>query len=110
MHHHQADPVRDHIMHLPLSRAQLRKVIAGPLEHVSDVGYEPGLIDRILKDAADDHGALPLVGFLLAELWKLRAHGLLTLAAYESVGGVSGVVAQPSLSALGETSRSAGLA
>ncbi|WP_162596738.1 hypothetical protein [Streptomyces sp. SM17] len=94
-HPHLGRMVRgDNVVYLAsMSQDQLRKVIAGPLEQLSDVGYEPGLIDRILDDAIDAPGALPLVGLLLQQLWARRAHGDLTHAAYESVGGVSGVVA-----------------
>ncbi|GAA2477366.1 hypothetical protein GCM10010422_21370 [Streptomyces graminearus] len=77
----------------PMSRDQLRKVIAGAGGHVSELVYESGLVDRILDDAAEAPGALPLVSLLLRELWWRRNDGQVAHATYESVGRVSGVVA-----------------
>ena len=50
-----------------------------------------GLDEVIQKAAARDPGALPLLSFLLDQLWLLRdEHGQLSFAAYESLGGLEG--------------------
>ena len=77
----------------PMDRRQLRDAIVAPAERAPGLSFEPGLVDRILDDAAAEPGQLPLVESLLTELWERRDGGYLTLAAYERAGGVAGVVA-----------------
>lgn len=77
----------------PMSRAQLREVIVRPLERVPAVAYDPGLDRRILDDAGDEPGILPLLGFVLEQLWERRAAGRLRSAAYEEMDGVRGALA-----------------
>ncbi|MFC4944635.1 trypsin-like peptidase domain-containing protein [Pseudonocardia sp. GCM10023141] len=77
----------------PMDRNQLRDAIVAPAERAPGLSFEPGLVDRILDDAAAEPGQLPLVESLLTELWERRDGGYLTLAAYAQAGGVAGVVA-----------------
>jgi hypothetical protein len=77
----------------PMDRRQLRTAIVAPAERAPGLSFEPGLVDRILDDAATEPGQLPLVESLLTELWARREGGYLTLRAYEEAGGVAGVVA-----------------
>ncbi|TWF77075.1 trypsin-like peptidase [Pseudonocardia hierapolitana] len=77
----------------PMDRRQLRAAIVAPAERAPGLSFEPGLVDRILDDAAAEPGQLPLVESLLTELWARRDGGYLTLRAYEEAGGVAGVVA-----------------
>ncbi|MHA6619468.1 nSTAND1 domain-containing NTPase [Pseudonocardia sp. DLS-67] len=77
----------------PMDRGQLRNAIVAPAERAPGLSFEPGLVDRILDDAAAEPGQLPLVESLLTELWARREGGHLTLRAYEEAGGVAGVVA-----------------
>ncbi|GAA1243871.1 hypothetical protein GCM10009609_04020 [Pseudonocardia aurantiaca] len=77
----------------PMDRAQLRDAIVAPAERAPGLSFEPGLVDRILDDAAGEPGGLPLVESLLTELWERREGGHLTLRAYDEAGGVAGVVA-----------------
>jgi Trypsin-like peptidase domain len=77
----------------PMDRSQLRDAIVAPAERAPGLAFEPGLVDRILDDAAGEPGGLPLVESLLTELWERREGGNLTLRAYEEAGGVAGVVA-----------------
>ncbi|MFD0386132.1 hypothetical protein ACFQ2B_38375 [Streptomyces stramineus] len=76
----------------PMSRAQLDEVIVKPLERIPAVAYDPGLDRRILDDARDEPGILPLLGFVLEQLWERRAAGRLRSASYEAMGGVSGAL------------------
>ncbi len=77
----------------PMTRPGLRDAIEGPARRVG-LRLEEGLADRILDDAGDDVGALPLVAHALVETWIRRQGRILTLAGYEASGGVAGAVAR----------------
>jgi hypothetical protein len=52
-----------------------------------------GLDETIRQAATGEHGALPLLSFLLDQLWQRRtAEGLLTFAVYEELGGLEGAI------------------
>lgn len=55
--------------------------------------FEPGLVTRILNDTGDEPGTLPLLEFVLTELWRDRARGHMRHSTYESIGGVRGAMA-----------------
>ncbi|HET6529912.1 MAG TPA: serine protease, partial [Actinoplanes sp.] len=57
------------------------------------VTFEPGLVRRLIDDAGDEPGRLPLLEFTLDRLWSLRQVGTLTHDAYDRIGGLSGAVA-----------------
>ncbi|MFE6492338.1 trypsin-like peptidase domain-containing protein [Streptomyces sp. NPDC057748] len=76
----------------PMSRDQLAQVISEPVKRISAVEYEPGLERRIVDDAGDEPGVLPLLGFVLAQLWEQQAAGRLRTATYEENDGVSGAL------------------
>ncbi|MGW0390017.1 nSTAND1 domain-containing NTPase [Streptomyces sp. NPDC003042] len=77
---------------LPMTRGQLSEVILRPLAGIASVSYDPGLVSRMLDDAGDEPGALPLLGFLLARLWDEQAMGRLRFTSYEEIGGVRGAL------------------
>ena len=69
-------------------------------------------LDDVIRDAAARNpGALPLLQFLLEELYKRRnAENVLTFRAYEELGGVEGALAQRAeavLAEVGEQARNA---
>jgi formylglycine-generating enzyme required for sulfatase activity len=70
----------------------LRQLIELPASQVG-VYLQPELVERLVADAADEPGVLPLLQETLVQLWERRQHRLLTLAAYESLGrdGQSGL-------------------
>nr|WP_241200037.1 trypsin-like peptidase domain-containing protein [Streptomyces sp. ADI92-24] len=76
----------------PMTRDQLHTVITEPLAHVPAVEYDPGLDRRILDDAGGEPGILPLLGFVLEQLWERRNAGRMRAATYEDIGGVSGAL------------------
>ncbi|WP_326809975.1 trypsin-like peptidase domain-containing protein [Streptomyces scopuliridis] len=76
----------------PMSRAQLEQVIRRPLEATPAVTYDDGLVERLLDDAGDGPGALPLLGFVMAQLWDGQASGRLRFDTYREVGGVQGAL------------------
>ncbi|MFB9469303.1 trypsin-like peptidase domain-containing protein [Nonomuraea salmonea] len=78
----------------PMSAGQLEEVITKPVDRLPAVAYEPGLVSRMLKDSGDEPGILPLLGFVLEQLWDRQDSGHLRNAAYEQLGGVSGALRQ----------------
>ena len=70
----------------PLSAAELRDVICRPAEQVG-LKFEPGLVDRLVKETLGEPAGLPLLQFSLLKLWDLRDRNRLTLEAYRRIGG-----------------------
>lgn len=70
----------------PLRGDALRQAISQPAEDVG-VKLEEGLVERLVADAADEPGALPLVQETLVQLWELMENDRLTLYAYEQLSG-----------------------
>ncbi|BFU45116.1 hypothetical protein [Krasilnikovia sp. MM14-A1004] len=77
----------------PMEADDLRAVVTGPARHTG-LRVEPGLVDAIVADAADQPGALPLVSHALLETWRRRQGRTLTLAGYRAAGGVTEAIAQ----------------
>ena len=86
---------------LPLSREELEQAIGGPAERAG-LTPEPGLIPAIAGDLRQEPGALPLLQYALTELFDQRQDGMLTLAAYEAIGGVAGAIASRAEALYGE--------
>jgi hypothetical protein len=84
---------------LPPEDAEIGQIVRRPareaglrFEHDSTTGM--GLDETIRQAAARDPGALPLLSFLLDQLWQRRSEeGLLTYAAYHGLGGLEGAIA-----------------
>jgi formylglycine-generating enzyme required for sulfatase activity len=70
----------------PLRGAALRETIVRPASNVG-VHLEPVLLERLLHDAGEEPGALPLVQETMVLLWERRTRRLLTVSAYEELGG-----------------------
>ena len=81
----------------PMSLADLRRAIEEPAKS-GNWAFEPGLVDLILRDVADEPGALPLLSHALLETWKRRAGHTLTLKGYADAGGVHGAIAHTAVS------------
>ncbi len=75
----------------PIKQARLRETLA-ELAHRTDILWEAGLLDRLVADAGDEDGVLPLVGHALRALWVQRVGDTLTNAAYETIQGVAGAL------------------
>jgi WD40 repeat protein/serine/threonine protein kinase len=78
---------------LPMSRDELQRSIASPVERVG-VTMEQGLVPTILRDIAEQPGALPLLQYALTELFDRRNGRVLTVKAYQESGGVLGALAR----------------
>lgn len=80
-----------------LKAGDLVAMIENPARAVG-LMLEEGLIERILKDLAQNSEApsstLPLLEFTLTELWKRRSSGTLTHKAYQNIYGVTGSLAR----------------
>lgn len=84
----------DAVMFLaPLGPDDLRDAITRPVDAVPGLWLEPGLADRIVRDAADEPGRMPLVEFALTRLWDQRERSMLTHAVYQDLGGIAGALA-----------------
>lgn len=82
---------RSSLLLAPMRPDQLEEVIRRPAARVG-VQVEPGLISEIIRDVADAPAYLPLLQYVLAELFERRSEDRLTVQAYRSLGGVQGVV------------------
>lgn len=71
----------------------LRAAIEEPARLASLV-IEPGLVDLVANEVADQPGALPLMSHALRETWQRREGRTLTVAGYNASGGIRGAVAQ----------------
>ncbi|WIY02627.1 hypothetical protein QRX60_01770 [Amycolatopsis mongoliensis] len=79
----------------PMTTEELRQAISRP---AVDAGYrvENALVSRLVADATGQPGVLPLLSHALLETWRRRRGTTLTLAGYESTGGIERSVAQTS--------------
>lgn len=78
---------------LPLNDDELAETIKGPADNVGAV-LEEGLIETIMADVREQPGALPLLQYALTELFERREGALLTIAAYQDIGGTLGALAK----------------
>ena len=76
-----------------MNRENLSKVVIEPAAMLG-VGFEPGLVDRILNDVKDEPGNLALLEFTLTELWQKQTSNQLTHKAYDDIGQVKGALAK----------------
>ncbi|MBD2201978.1 caspase family protein [Calothrix sp. FACHB-1219] len=75
-----------------LSDRDYRRVIINPAEQVS-LKVESELVEVLLQELNHSAGDLPLLEFVLEQLWEFRQDGKLTLAAYQQqVGGIKGAL------------------
>jgi conflict system STAND superfamily ATPase/sulfatase-modifying factor enzyme 1/TIR domain-containing protein len=73
----------------PLRGTALREAITRPAAGAG-VYLEPVLPERLLRDAGEEPGALSLVQETMVLLWERRTRRLLTVSAYEDLGGPDG--------------------
>jgi hypothetical protein len=76
----------------PMTRQELEHAICRPAEKIQ-MEFEPGLVARILHDVGEEPGNLPLLEFVLKELWDKRRGGVLLNETYDTIGGLQGAVA-----------------
>ncbi len=82
---------------LPPDEAEIGQIIRQPAQEAG-LRFEQNAngvtLDTVIRLAAErDRSALPLLSFLLDQLWQKRsAAGVLTFAAYEELGGLQGAI------------------
>ena len=72
---------------------ELRLAIEQPAKN-QGVTFAEGLVGRILEDVGEHAGNLPLLEFALTLLWERQSGGEMSHAAYKTIGGVHGALAQ----------------
>jgi cellulose biosynthesis protein BcsQ len=80
----------------PPRPADLREIIQGPAR-VAGISFEKNAAgesvdEAIERDAADEPGALPLVEFVLDELYRRGPGDAITFEAYHAIGGLHGAI------------------
>jgi tetratricopeptide (TPR) repeat protein len=76
----------------PMTRQELESAIRKPAEKIQ-LEFESGLVRRILDAVGDEPGNLPLLEFVLKELWEKRRGRVLLNEVYDAIGGLRGAVA-----------------
>jgi hypothetical protein len=71
-----------------MSRTEIESTIIEPAKMVGLVFDPPQLVSRILDDAGEDVGMLPLLQYALQEIWTLREGNAMTADSYARSGGV----------------------
>jgi hypothetical protein len=74
-----------------VSPRNLQYMIEQPAQ-ATGYDFDSGLIDTILRDAAQEPGSLPLVAYCLNQLFEKRAGRTFTVDAYKTIGGVAGAI------------------
>lgn len=77
----------------PMNREELRLAIEKPARQVG-LTFEAGLVDLMLEQAGDEPGHLPLLEFVLRQLWDHRRGGELHHDAYKAIGQLEGAIAK----------------
>jgi WD40 repeat protein/uncharacterized caspase-like protein len=81
-----------------LSLEDYRQVITKPADKVG-LKVEPELVEVLLRELDNSVGNLPLLEFVLEQLWQHRINGALTLQAYQQqLGGIQGALERSSQS------------
>ena len=71
-----------------MSRNELKATIAEPARRLGLAFDPPGLVERILDEAGEDEGMLPLLQYALKETWNQREGNTMTADSYARSGGV----------------------
>jgi cellulose biosynthesis protein BcsQ len=85
----------------PLVGDPLRAAIEGPALRAG-FAFEPGLVDELLRQAADEPARLPLLQAVLHRLWDDRRDGYLTWHSYRANGGMGAAITAAADSVLSE--------
>lgn len=80
-----------HVLLGPMKEDALRAAILGPARLVG-LSFDDGLPADIVRDAGNEPGVLPLVAYVLDQLWHRRRGSRLTREAYEKMGRLQGAL------------------
>jgi len=92
----------------PMTAQALTRAVEEPVRAVPGLRLEEGLAGRLVDDAVDEPGCLPLLQFALTQLWQRREAHTMTHAAYERSGGVVKALAEYADDALDACLRATG--
>ncbi|HMS84326.1 MAG TPA: SUMF1/EgtB/PvdO family nonheme iron enzyme [Nitrospira sp.] len=87
----------------PMKRDELCLAIEEPAKKVG-LTFEAGLVHLMLEQASDEPGHLPLLEFVLRQLWEQRRGGELHHEAYRAMGQLEGAIAAKADSIFGRLS------
>jgi TPR repeat protein/energy-coupling factor transporter ATP-binding protein EcfA2 len=71
-----------------MPRSELERTIVEPARKVGLTFDPPDLVQRLLDEAGEDEGMLPLLQYALKETWALRKGNAMTADSYARSGGV----------------------
>lgn len=77
----------------PMTPQELEQAIVEPVRRVG-VSYDPGVVSAIIAELSEQPGALPLLQYALSEMFEAREGRIISLEAYNNIGGVRGALAQ----------------
>ena len=78
-----------HIALQPMSQEELQQAIEEPARRAGYT-FEPGLVNRIVRDFSADTRPLALLQMVLQKLYREARDGRLTNSAYDQLGGLAG--------------------
>ncbi|MUG91166.1 CHAT domain-containing protein [Scytonema sp. UIC 10036] len=103
-----SDALQGAVLNLaPMSREELHDCIEKPAAQMQ-VELEKELTNKLISALEGQPGRLPLLEFTLTQLWSKQSEGLLSVKAYEEIGGVEEALANHAegvYSQLSETDR-----
>ncbi len=76
----------------PMTAGEIRDAIVGPVTRLG-VQFHPELVGRLVSEAVDQPGTLPLLQFALTRLFERRNGAMIELSAYDEIGGLPGAIA-----------------
>ena len=89
-----AEAITGHqILLSPMTERELREAILLPAEAVG-LEIEKELVQSLIDVSINQPGSLPLLQHALAELFERRDGNLLSMSAYQEIGGIRGAIAQ----------------
>ena len=87
-----ADAIKERTVVLgAMTVPELADAVARPAAGVG-IDVEPALVDRLTADAVSQPGSLPLLQYVMADLFVRRTSNTITLAAYLESGGLAGAI------------------
>ena len=87
-----ADAIKDRTVVLgAMTEPELADAVSCPAAGVG-IEVDPALVDRLTADAVSQPGSLPLLQYVMADLFVRRTSNTITLAAYLESGGLAGAI------------------
>ncbi|TKB89607.1 MAG: DUF4062 domain-containing protein [Nitrospira sp.] len=75
----------------PVSPRALQDMIEQPA-YATGHTFDPQVVDEILRESAQEPGSLPLVAYVLKQLYERRCERTFTHDTYKAIGGVAGAI------------------